>query len=181
MLTITRRFASNLKAAIGRAFGTRGPGPAVCFTAAAGTLTARARSADIAVAYAEPNDGQAEALWLPRQFLDDCAGTRDEPVHIEKTGKGHVTAQWRDGSVPQIVKYDLDPPADAGDFPELPETLVSNPPDLLRALVDAAATTDPDSLRYALGCLQLRAAGTVIRPAARSISAGRHSPAAVNV
>ena len=36
-----------------RAFGTRGPGPALCFTVAAGTLNVRAMDADIAVEFIE--------------------------------------------------------------------------------------------------------------------------------
>jgi hypothetical protein len=139
-----------------RAFGTRGRGPAVCFTAAAGTLSAKASVHDIAVEYTEPGANPAETLWVPFQLLDDCEGKKDEPVNVERTGKGRVTAQWRDGSVPQIVRYDADAPADADNFPPAPETFAENRPGLLEALTAAADTCDPDSARFALGHLQLR-------------------------
>ena len=125
-LTITRRSAYQLRSMFRRAFGTRGPGPAGCFTAAADTLSVKARSADIAVEYTELGGGTPETLWLPFQILDDCEGRKDEPVHIEATGKRRVTAQWRDGSVPQIVQYDVSEPVDADKFPNLPENFTEN-------------------------------------------------------
>ena len=155
-ISITRRRAQQLRTVLRRACGSRGPGPAVCFTVAAGTLTAKASGHDIAVAYSEPCDAPAETLWLPFSFLDDCAGKRDDPVHVEATGKGRATAQWRDGSVPQIVQYDSPAPPDADTFPALPEDFVSNPPGLLDAFVAAADTCDPDATRYSLGCIRFR-------------------------
>jgi len=124
-------------------------------------LSVKARSADVAVEYRGPTSGPAESLWLPFEFLADCEGKRDEPVHIEATGKGRCTAQWRDGSVPQLVQYRADVPADAGKFPMLPENFVENPSRLLQALVDASDTTDPDSTRFALGCIQARPDGSL--------------------
>lgn len=149
MITITRRLAQQLRAVLRRAFGTRGPGPALCFTADAGTLSVRARIADIAVTYSEATTGPAETLWLPFQFLDDCASKRDDQVHVEVTGKGRCTAQWRDGSVPQIVQYDSPEPPAADTFPAAPENFAENPVRLLRALADEVAAeaplVDPDS------------------------------------
>jgi hypothetical protein len=153
-----------------RAFGTRGSGPAVCFTAAAGTLNVKARFADIAVEYSEPTSGSDETLWLPFQVLDDCAAKRDEPVHVEVTGKDRCTAQWRDGNVPQIVQYDCKPPADAEKFPVRPETFAENKTGLLEALTAASDTCDPDSTRYALGHLQLRGEqGTIVATDGRQL------------
>ncbi len=129
-------------------------GPAVRFTVAAGTLSVKARSADIAVEHRLPTAAADETLWLPFEFLDDCSGKRDEPVRIEATGKGRVTVQWRDGSVPQIVQYDSTVPPDADKFPSPPETFTENPPGLLKALDDARDTTDPAPTRFAMDCVQ---------------------------
>ena len=162
MLTITRRRALTLRSVLRRAFGSRGPGPALCFTAAAGTLSVRATAGDIAVEYRTSTDAAEQTLWLPIQLLADCEGRKDEPVLLEASGKAHVTGQWRDGNVPQIVKYDSpNPPADANKFPMPPETFAANPPGLLKALVDASDTTDPDSTRFALGCVQLHPGGVI--------------------
>ncbi len=170
MVTITRRLAHHIRAVMRRAFGTRGHGPAVCITVVADTLNVKARVADIAVEYSEPTRASDEILWLPFQFLDDCAGKRDEPVNLEVTGNKRCTAQWRDGSVPQIVRYDSKPPADADKFPALPETFAENRPGLLAALTAAADTCDPDSMRYALGHLQLRGEqGTIVATDGRQL------------
>ena len=95
MVTITRRFAHHVRAVMCRAFGTRGSVPAICFTAAGGTLSVKAKVADIAVEYSEPASGSDKTLWLPFQFLDDCAAMRDEPVHVELTGQNRCTAVAR--------------------------------------------------------------------------------------
>jgi hypothetical protein len=155
LVTITRRLVHHLRAVMRRTFGTRGIGPAVCLLTGPDGLRARARSIDAAVEYHAPElAGTSETLWLPFDFLADCEGKKDDPVHIERTGKGRATAQWRDGSVPQIVQYTIDKPAHAEEFPSPPANFVENPARLLSALVDAADTTDPDSIRYPLGYVQ---------------------------
>jgi hypothetical protein len=111
--SITRRQALQLRAVMRRAFGNRGPGPALGFIADAEGLRVKARFADAAVEYRAPGEHPAETLWLPFPFLADCEGKKDEPVELAAADKGRVTAQWRDGSVPQIVSYECEPPADA--------------------------------------------------------------------
>ena len=155
-ITITRRQAQQLRAVLRRAFGTRGPGPALGFIADAEGLRVRAMSADAAVEYHVPGARTAETLWLPGAFLADCEGKKDEPVELVAVGKGRCTAQWRDGSVPQLTEYDSTPPRDADKFPGLPEPFAENPPALLAAITAASETTDPTSARYALGCIRLR-------------------------
>jgi hypothetical protein len=155
-ISITRRQALQLRAVMRRAFGNRGPGPALGFIADAEGLHVRARFADAAVEYRAPGERPTETLWLPFQFLADCEGKKDEPIELTAADKGRVTAQWRDGSVPQIVSYECEPPADADKFPGVPEAFAENPPRLLQSLADAGESCDPDSIRYSLACLQLR-------------------------
>jgi DNA polymerase III sliding clamp (beta) subunit (PCNA family) len=159
LITITRRLAQTLRSVFRRALGSRNSGPALCFTAAAGTLSVRAKSGDIAIEYHGPGEGNApETLWVPFQALADWEAKKDDPVQLEKAGEGRVTGQWRDGSVPQLVEYDGTAAADADQFPAMPESFTENPSTLLKALQEAYETTDPDSIRYALGHLQLRGA-----------------------
>ena len=162
-ITITRRLASQLRAVMRRAFGTRGPGPAVCFTAAAGTLSVKAMFADIAVEYAEPGERHAPKPSGCRfQLLDDCEGKKDEPVHIEATGKGRVTAQWRDGSVPQIVHYDAKEPRDADKFPGAAVS-VHEPigRGSCRPCTTPRTLPSPAGVRFATDCLQLCPDGSI--------------------
>ena len=156
MLIITRRQAHQLHAVLRRAFGTRGPGPALGFIADAEGLRVRARFADVAVEYRVPGEHPAETLWPPFQFLADCEARKDEPVTLTAADKGHVTAHWSDRGVPQTIQYDSAQPRDADKFPLLPATFAANPPSFLRAYTEASETVDPNSARYALGCLRLR-------------------------
>ncbi len=56
-ITITRRLARQVRAVMRRAFGNiRGHGLAMCFTAAADTLTVRAKFADVTVEYRAPGE-----------------------------------------------------------------------------------------------------------------------------
>jgi len=171
LVTITRRLAHQLRAVMRRTLGARGTGPAVCLLTGPDGLRARARSTDAAVEYHDPDTvGTGETLWLPFQFLADCEGKKDDPVPIERTGKGRVTAQWRDGSVPQIVQYTIDKPTHADEFPQPPDNFAENPPGLLASLTAAADTCDPDSVRYSLGCIQLRGEhGTVVATDGRQL------------
>jgi hypothetical protein len=58
LVTITRPTSRRLKAFPRHAFGSRGP--ALCFTAAAGTLSVKANTYDTAVEYTEPGNGTAD-------------------------------------------------------------------------------------------------------------------------
>jgi hypothetical protein len=157
LITITRRLALSLRSVFRRALGAgRGAGPAVCLAVGPEGLRVRARLGDAAVEYHARGDFVPETLWLPFSFLADCEGRKDEPVQLEAQGEGRVMAQWRDGSVPQLVQYEAVEPPGTEAFPELPQTLTENPSSLLAAMHDAAETADPDSIRYALGCVQLQ-------------------------
>jgi hypothetical protein len=138
-----------------RAFGNRGPGPTLGFIADAEGLRVRAMLADAAIEYRAPGARPAETLWLPFPLLADCEGKKDDLVQLEAASKNRVTAQWRDGSVPQIVRYDCEPPADADKFPGVPETFAENPSAILQALADAYDSCDPNSFRFALDHLQV--------------------------
>ena len=156
MITITRRLAQQFRAVLRRAFGQVRAGPAIGFIAGAEGLTVKCMSADAAVELRVPGARAAETLWLPFQALDDFEGKKDDPVELTATDNGRVTAQWRDGNVPQIVQYDSVQPPDADKFPALPTDFATNPPGLLQALHEASEVADPGNSRFAIGCLQLR-------------------------
>lgn len=171
MITITRRLALSLRSVFRRAFGAgRGSGPAVCLAGGPEGLRVSARLGDVAVEYHAPGEIAIEILWLPFSFLADCEGKKEEPVQLESLGEGRVMVQWRDGSVPQLVQYEAAEPPRAEAFPGLPEVLMENPPSLLAAMHDAAETADPDSIRYALGCVQLQgASGRIVATDGRQL------------
>jgi hypothetical protein len=171
LITISRRTVLKLRTVLRRAFGARGPGPTLVFTADSAGLKVSARQGDVAVEFCDQGNGEGsgESLRVPFAFLADCGSKSDDPVELVPHGKHRVVTHWVDRNVPQRVTYDADPPANADKFPLRPENFTENPPELLQALRDAAATTDPESARYALGCIQLRASGTLTATDGRQI------------
>ncbi len=123
MITITRRLALQLRVVFRRALGlTRGYGPALCFATGRDGIRVRAKSGDAAVQYHAgselPGELRKEEMWLPFDFLVDVEARRDDAVKLEARPDGHVMAGWRDGDVPQCVRYDLIKSSDVDDFPE---------------------------------------------------------------
>ena len=161
MVTITRRMAHQLRAVLRRAFNQARTGPVVGFIADKEGLTVRSAFGDAAVELRVPGARAEETVWLPFQALEDFEAKKGDPVQLTASDNGQVTAQWRDGNVPQIVQYDSAKPLDADKFPALPTDFSTNPPGLLQALHEASEVTDQGGPRYATHCLQLTPAGTI--------------------
>ena len=156
MATITRRLASHLRAVCRRAFGNRGPYPNLSVSTSPDGLAVRVKSADVAVEYRGGEGGPEDQLWVPFQTLLDCEAKKDEPVRLEAAARNRTTAYWQDGGVPQIVNYEVTKPAEKDKFPDPAENFVSNPSALLDAFKAASETIDPESVRFALGRVQVR-------------------------
>jgi len=172
LITITRRLALQLRVVFRRALGlTRVFGPALWFATGRDGIHVRARSGGAAVEYHDPSEKlPTEDMWLPFDFLDDVEARRDDPVELEARPDGHIMAGWRDGNVPQCVRYDPVKPSDTDRFPEMPKKFTQNPPRLLVALRDAMETTDPDAVRFATNTIQLRGtSGTIAATDGRQV------------
>ncbi len=164
MIAITRNLARQVRAVFRRALNItpRGRSMAVSFQTGPDGLRIRALSWDAAVEYHVPGDHTIEQADLPFEFLADCEGRKDEPVQLSASDNGRVMAQWRDGSVPQIVQYDPATPVDTAQFPRMPEKVATNPIAILKALHDATESTDPAPVRFATDRIQLRGKTGVI-------------------
>lgn len=151
MITIHRNLARQVRAVFRRALGATRGGRSCPVTLSSGPtgLRIRAMSLDVAVEFRRPGSLPSEQFALPLEFLAACEGRREEPVHIEAQDSGQVLVQWRDGPIPQLVQYDSADPVDLKAFPPIPERCVANPVSLLKAMQDAAETTDVASTRYA--------------------------------
>ncbi len=161
MITISRRLAQQFRAVVRRALGQVRVGPAIGFIADKEGLTVKSTFGDVAVELRVPGARAAETVWLPFQALEDFEAKKDDPVQLTASDNGQVTAEWRDGNVPQIVQYDSAKPLDADTFPALPTDFTTNPPELLRAMHEASEVATSDSVRFALDCLQLCPDGTI--------------------
>ena len=57
------------------------------------------------VEYHAPGDDPPEEISVPWEFLADCEARRQDPVQLEAVGDGCVVARWREGGIPQMVRY----------------------------------------------------------------------------
>jgi hypothetical protein len=149
--------AAELRSVFRRLGGVaRGSGPAVCISTGPDGTHVSTRICDVAAEYHVPGNLPEEQLWAPYLLLSDCEGKQDEPVQLERGHDGSVVAAWSDRGIPQRVQYDQVLRTAKPDLPERPPEFSENPPELLAALHDTMTTTDPDSIRYAIGCVQFR-------------------------
>ena len=161
MVTVTRRLAQQFRAVLRRALGQVRVGPAIGFIAGAEGLIVKSMYADAAIELRVPGQRAVETLWLPFTALDDFEGKKDDSVELAAADNGHVTAQWRDGNVPQMIEYDSAQPPDADKFPVSPSDFAANPPGLVQALHEASEVASSGNPRFATGCLQLSPDGTI--------------------
>jgi hypothetical protein len=154
LITLPRVLIRRLRLAFSRSLGVtkRSAAPAVQFLAGPDGLTIQSLERDVSIAYRQPGEFPAVTFAVPFEFLGGVEGTKDDPITLELAGN-QLTARWTDAGIPQSARTDL---VENIEFPPLPETMQSNPPELMDVLRDAVEVTDPESLRYALGCLRLR-------------------------
>jgi hypothetical protein len=172
LISITRNLARQVRAVFRRALNLtpRGCSWPVTFQTSPDGLRVRSRSSDAAVEYHLPGDRTIEQIDLPFAFLADCEGRKDEPVQLSTSDNGRVIAQWRDGSVPQIVQYDPAAPVETAEFPRMPEKLAANPSTILKALNDAVDSSDLDVVRFATDHIQFRGkTGAIVATDGRQI------------
>lgn len=117
--------------------------------------TLRAASPDVCIEYRDPAPSEAASLRLPLTALQVCEGADDSTVALECRCDNRAVLSWIECGVPRQHEVDLSG-ADCLPFPEPPTSFVINDAELWTAFREAVATTDAQSTRYALGCLQLR-------------------------
>ena len=157
MIVITRRLAMRLRKILRQALNlsTRGLSPAILLDGGPHGLYVRSHTSDAAVEFHLEGEQPVEQFWLPFELLADVEGRKESPVQIQ-VDDGSVLASWRDGCVPQMVRHTLAEPPEEIEFPELPTNAAENPASLRKSLHDAMETTDPEAIRYANNCVQLR-------------------------
>ncbi|WP_397570412.1 hypothetical protein [Schlesneria sp. T3-172] len=95
--------------------------------------------------------GPAE-VTVPAEFLADCEAKNPDLVTIRRNGNDRILVTWTDRGIPQQRDYEV---TEDLEMPALAPQLAANSPKLLAALRDAMSTTESNSTRYALDCLQL--------------------------
>lgn len=119
-------------------------------------LVVRAQLGDYAAEYRQLTPQPQLSLVTSFQLFKATESTKPDPVTFDRDDKGATRVGWHEGPVPRVMTEDP-PHVDPGaKFPDSPAIWSTNPPALWRALSAAYGTTDPESSRYALGCIQLR-------------------------
>src|SRR5262249_10368966 len=153
VIELSRELARRLRAVLRRSLladNPRGPWPAVQCRADGTGLTVEACQGEVAVRYHQPGPRPADALTLPGTLLAEIEAPSEVPVTVEVSDTGQGQVRWTERGVPCVVPFEAVPPDQVPVFPELPESLQPQPPELLRALAAAAALAPRESVRYAL-------------------------------
>ena len=161
MITLTRCQARDLRAVLRRrALGIahRGELPPLIVVAEPGVgLRVRFHHPPLALDCLLPGDPRRGGpVALPLEALAELEGRDDTPVTLEAVGPGRTLARWRERGAYRSREFATTSPAARPPFPEAPDRSGECPAALLDALAEAAATTDEESTRYALGCILLR-------------------------
>jgi hypothetical protein len=156
MISIRRSLARQLRSVCRRAFGVAGCRKLwLQFQASESELVIRAASNELAIEYHQSGAFEVSDLAMPLELLARCAGKSEDLVALSVAGDGSVTASWKDRDIPQQTQGDQRPKT-LLEFPSRPTEMTTNEAGTLRALVDASETTDSESTRYTLGCVNLR-------------------------
>lgn len=182
MLTLTRSLARQLRAVFRRAGIGKSPGGyghRVLFSAGQDGVHIRGMCYQAAVEYRLTEAAEPAEAFLPLDFLSACEARSADPVTLDTSAPGKVTASWTDKRVPMVVEYLPDAPAEPPDFPTPPAESSVNEPCLWTALREAADTSESGRIRFALDCLQLRGQqGQIIATDSRQVlvQSGFHFP-----
>jgi hypothetical protein len=161
MITLTRRQARGLRGVFRRhVLGpVRGTAPPLVLWAEGPKVCARYRYGGLAVAHEFDGDSLRDAtVFLPLDALAEFEGPDETAVTVEAVAADRTAARWVDRGVPQAREYAVPAVASLSPFPEAPASWSACPAAFLDALAEAARTGADDTARYALDCLQIKAA-----------------------
>jgi hypothetical protein len=102
-------------------------------------LAIEAQDAEVALSARLEGSRSPEVIVLPTTALSELEGRPDDVV-LEATGTDKVQARWSDGAVPRAVECDSTDLTKLPKFPDVPTSLVSNPPSFLSSLSEAMRT-----------------------------------------
>lgn len=160
MITLPRSLLRRLRLAFGRGLGVnaKATGPSITVEANHEGVSIQAGNADFSIRYLHAGEQGRVTFTAPFELLRRCEGTRKhEDAELSCDGRA-IFAQWFEKSLPKNVEFDAVEPSK---LPVPPSNFVTNPPELLDALREAATTADAESTRYALTHMRLRGDGQI--------------------
>jgi hypothetical protein len=156
LITLTRQMAQRQNDLVRRCFGKRCclPDLPVVLQTGADGLRIRTLSDRAALEFHTPEATEAEHIVVPLEALKACAGSRSEPVNVERGDANQCTFRWNDRGIPQVASFGA--PELKGEFPPTPDRMQKAGEGFLAALRAAVDTVDVDSIRYATDCIRIR-------------------------
>ena len=157
MITISRRTFRSIHQVFRAAFGSsakKRPKSVVVQAGPAG-LHIFASTEKQTICYHEELALPPAKVAIPWSWLRELESNSRDPVLLVTTAEGQTLARWHENAVPQ-VRESPDTSATLAELPAIPEQMREQPREFIEALATAVTVTDDQSLRFALGCLQLR-------------------------
>ncbi len=146
------RIRSTFRQALGRSSSRRTI--PITFEGTQQELRIRAVADRVTIEHRVPGSFPTVAFAVPFEALAACEGRGEDLVRFE-LADNQVTLHWTDANIPQAVSF---PTVEPVALPEPPSEFAPVERTFLAATVDACATTDAESQRYALSCVRLRGA-----------------------
>jgi hypothetical protein len=129
----------------------------LCADASPTTLHLSAGNVSLVVEWRVPGSFAPERFLLDPEALQFCEGRSADLVQFVPGDDRQVQVTWSDRGVPKTRSFTTPEEVEPLVVPT-PETWGTNEPGFLKALHEAMQTTDPDSVRFGTGCVQLQGA-----------------------
>ena len=156
MITLTRQMTQRYNDLVRRCFGKKfcPPDLPVVLRSGADGLQIRTWSEKEAIEFHSPEAVDPEQIVVPLEALKACAGSRPEPVTVERSDTNQATFRWNDRGIPQVAAFNA--PELKGEFPPCPDRMQKAGEGFLAALRAAVDTVESDTTRFATDCLRIR-------------------------
>jgi hypothetical protein len=154
MIQLTRKQIRKLRTTIRQSLGITNArrAPTITFRTTPNELLIQAATDNVAIECSLPGDYQPQCFAIPYEALVASEGKQDDRVSFcQRDDK--IVLEWSDAGIPQSAQF---PVTDPVEMPDLPAAFTPNESRFLSAMADAVATTEKESVRYALNCIRLR-------------------------
>ena len=154
MIQVPGSLLHDLRTIIRKGLGVhhRRRGPAIHLQAQMERLTVRVIAEEIALQWTMAGNFFPIEFSAPLDLLREYTGGRSTPVTLQ-IRDGQVESHWTEAGIPRSYCFRVESPQP---FPAEPSSWMINDAQLLKALADAAQTSDRESSRFALSYVCLR-------------------------
>lgn len=162
MFTLTRQMAQRHHDLIRRCLGKRfcSPDLPVELQSGADGFRMRCWSHQNAIDFHSPEAVDPDQIIVPLEAFKACAGSRPDPVTVERTDSNQVVFHWNDRGIPQVASFNA--PELKGEFPPSPDRMQQAGEGFLGALRAAVDTVDDGAIRFATDCIRIRGANGML-------------------